>query len=237
MKKLLLVIAILIITGCSGKYDLTITDDKKVNEKFIISVSNKEIENSNYTVDEYLDHYSHIYTSSSNFKTYNITTKKDSPNSHFIVESSYKTLDDYIESNSFKSMFSSAEIVDTGKYLTFTTSRNEYIQSLKNDMLISEDSKYDSFQINIKFYNEVVEHNADKVDKKNNIYTWYVDENENINDSYIHFKLGPKVKYFVKFKDFIKKNLVTLIVIGSFIVLIAISGLYLIYKNKKNNEI
>ncbi len=237
MKKILLVLLVLLVTGCSGKYDLTITDKKKVEEKFVLSIHNEDILNSNYTIDEYLDHYSYIYSSSNNFKKYNIKTKKSNPDSYFIVKRSYKNLQDYINSNTFKSMYSSAEIEDTGKYISFTTSRNDYLYNLKNDMLLSNENKYESFEINIKFYNEVVDNNADKVDEKNNIYTWYVDETRSAEQSFIYFKLGPKVKYFVKFKDYILNNLAAIIVVVSIIGLVGISILYIVYKSKKNNEI
>lgn len=237
MKKLLLVLSIIFITGCSGEYNITITDEKKVEENFSISISNQKIYNSNYTIDEYLDHYSYVYSNSDNFKEYNITTKKSKLNSYFIVKRNYKDLQTYIKANTFKSMFVSAEIEDTGKYLEFTTSRNEYLYNLKNDMLISEEYKFENFEINIKFYNEVINHNADKVDKSNNIYTWYVDENEDIEDSFIHFKLGPRVLYIVKFKDYVMKNLTSIIIVSTIMLLIIFSILYILYKNKKNNEI
>jgi len=237
MKKLLLVLGIILLTGCSGEYNLTITDKKRVEENLIISVSNEQILQANNSVDEYLDHYAYVYSTSDNFKNYLIKTKKSNPNSYFKITRNYKDLEQYIESNSFKSMFIYADILDTGKYLEFTSSRNDYIYNYQNNMLESADATYDSFKINIKFYNEVVEHNADEVDKKNNIYTWNVDINRSADESYIYFKTGPKVLYLIKLKDYIKKNMVTIIFICSVFGAIALILLYILYKNKKNNEI
>lgn len=237
MKKVLLVLCIILLTGCSGEYNLTITDKKKVEENLIISISNEEILETNSSVEEYLDHYKYVYSTAENFKGYEIKTKKSKPNSYFKVRRNYKDLEQYVKSNSFKSMFIYADILDTGKYLEFTSSRNDYIYNYQNNMLISEEDKYDSFDINIKFYNEVVEHNADEVDEKNNIYTWHVDVNRSADDSFIHFKLGPKVLYLVKLKDYIMKNIITVIFISSIFGVIALILLYILYKNKKNNEI
>lgn len=237
MKKVLLVLCIILLTGCSGEYNLTITDKKRVEENLIISVSNEEILETNSSIEEYLDHYSYVYSTSDNFKGYQIKTKKSKPNSYFKIKRNYKDLEQYVKSNSFKSMFIYADILDTGKYLEFTTSRNDYIYNYQNNMLISEEDKYDSFKINIKFYNEVVDHNADEVDKSNNIYTWYVDVNKSADDSYIHFKLGPKVMYLIKLKDFIMKNMVTIAFILSIFGVFALGLIYILYKNKKNNEI
>lgn len=239
MKKLNLILCgfLILFTGCSVKHDITITDKKKVEEKTTITVSNSYINEQNYSVDEFLDHYKYIYGNAENFKDYKIKTKKSKPNSYFIVTRNYNTVEEYVNSNSFKSMFVSADIENTGKYFTFISSRNDYLYNLKNDMLISEENKYDSVEINIKFYNEVIDSNADKVDKHNNIYTWYVDESKSADDSYIYFKLGPKVKYFVKIKDIIMKNIVAILVVVGLLLAIAMTTLYIVYKSKKNNEI
>ena len=106
MKILLLLILLLLITGCTGEYNLTITDKKEVNENFKLGINNQKILDSGITIDEYLDYYSHTYSSSDNFKKYNIKTKKSKPNSYFLVERSYKDLEEYIESNSFIRSFS-----------------------------------------------------------------------------------------------------------------------------------
>lgn len=234
-KKLLLILTIFLITGCTGKYDLTITDEEKVNEKIIISVLNDDIINLNYTIDEYLDNNSYVYKNNPIYSEYEIKTKKSNPNSHFIATRTYKNLDEYIKSNSFKSMFNTANIERTDKYITFTTTKNAYLQNIKNDQIVSNEYKYDSFEINIKFYNEVVDNNADKVDKSNNIYTWYVSEDSQ--KDIIYFKIGPKVKYFVKIKDIIVSNIASIIAVSLIFIIIGLSVLYVIIKSKKNNEI
>ena len=110
MKKILPFFLILLVSGCSLKYDLTITDKKEVKEKFYLGVVNEEVASYNYSIDEYLDHYKYIYSTSDNFKDYNIKTKKSNPQSYFVVNRNYKSIDDYIKSNSFLSMFDSATI-------------------------------------------------------------------------------------------------------------------------------
>lgn len=234
MKKILL-ISLLFLTGCSVQYDLVITDKEEVKEKFYVYVDNEIIENNSMSIDEYLDHYSSIYSQNERYKNFNITTKEGKNKSYFKVNRTYKNLNDYTDSYSFKSMFDYAEIERGNKYTSFTTSSNAYLKALKNDELISESSKYDSFKISIKFYNEVVNHNADEVDKKNNIYTWNVEEDDD--EDFIFFKIGPKVKYNVVLKDKISENILSIGIISGLVVLIASVIGYVYVKSKKNNEI
>lgn len=235
MKKILPFFLILLVSGCSLKYDLTITDKKEVKEKFYLGVVNEEVTSYNYSIDEYLDHYKYIYSTSDNFKDYNIKTKKSNPQSYFIVNRNYKSIDDYIKSNSFLSMFDSATIESTDKYYEFKSGKNIYLSNLNNDSLLSETDKYDSVSISIKFYNEVVNSNADEVDKKNNIYTWYIDDNTT--KDFIYFKTSKKVKYLVKIKDIIMDNILSITIISSIVIILLISIGYIVFKSKKNNEI
>lgn len=235
MKKLLLMISLLFLTGCSVNYDLVITDKEEVKETFYVYVDNEIIKNNSMSIDEYLDYYASLYSQNKSYKDFKITTKEGKNKSYFKVTRNYDSLDDYINSYSFKSMFDTANIERSSKYTSFTTSSNAYLKALKNDELISEDNQYDSFKISIKFYNEVINHNADKVDKNNNIYTWYVSEDSE--NDYIYFKTGPKVKYLVVLKDKISENILSISAIGiSIILVVSIVG-YIYTKSKKNNEI
>ena len=132
-------------------------------------------------------------------------------------------------------MFNNATIERIGSYTKFETSKNQFLESIKNDEIVSEDSKNNTYTINIKFYNEIVNHNADKVDKKSNIYTWIV--NKNTTKDNLYFKIGPKVRYDVMILDYIQNNLISIIIIGGIILFILMTSLYIYIKIKKNNEI
>lgn len=235
MKKILILLILLCMTGCSVQYDLTITDKEEVKEKFVISISNDKMLSEYSSVEEYLDYYSNLYLQNEGYEDFNIDTKKSKPNSYFTVNNNYKNLDEYVQSISFKSMFDNAMIERIGNYTSFTTSKNAYLSSLKKNDIISEESKYDSFKISIKFYNEVTASNAEEIDEDNNIYTWIVSEDSATD--YIYFKIGPKVKYGVVLMDYIQNNLASIIIITSTIVLLAVTITFIYIKSKKNNEV
>jgi hypothetical protein len=239
MKKYILLLTILLVlTGCNVKADITVTEDKLVSEKITVSILNSDISSyGNYTgSDEFLDYYKNEYSSISGYKEFNIKTKKTSSYSIFTATREYNSIEDYVKSYSFLNLYDYATVDNTGSYLTFKSSTSSYIQMLNNEDL-GHAGSLRNYEINVKFYNEVLDSNADKVDKSNNIYTWYLDSEKQLDSSYIYFKLGPKVKYMVKFKDYIIKNLASIIIVITFILLVLLSTLYIIYKSKKNNEI
>jgi len=235
MKKLLIFISLILLTGCSVNYDLTITDKEKVIEEFKVYVDNEEILSSYSTIDEYLDYYSNLYLSNQGYENFKVDTHKGKEVSYFEVKNEYKSLDEYISSVSFKSMFTSAEIERIGNYVSFRTSKNAYLESIRNGEVVSEDSRYESFKISIKFYNEVTASNADEVDEKNNIYTWVVSEEDD--EDYIYFKIGPKVQYNVVIMDYIQNNLATIIIISSAVIILVSIIVFIYIKAKKNNEV
>ena len=236
MKKIILIIVTLIfLTGCEVKYDLVITDKETVKESFNVYVDNNEIYKSGMTIQEYLDYYSHLYLENEGYENFVVKGIEDKNVSRFLVKRNYSNLDDYIKSYSFKNLFNTASIERIGSYISFTTSNNTYLESIKNDEILSENNENYTYEINIKFYNEVVNHNADKIDEKNNIYTWTIDKNTIKNN--IYFKIGPDVRYDVVIKDYIQNNIITISLIGGLLIILILFCGYVYIKIKKNNEI
>lgn len=236
MKKLILAVLLLfVLTGCDVKYDLVITNDEQIRENITVSIDNQIINNNSMSIDEYLDYYSNLYMENPGYSGIKIDTKKGKNVSYFIAKNEYASLDDYIASYTFKNMFNTATIERVGNYISFTTSENTYLANIENDQLISEQSKYDSFKINIKFYNKLANHNADEVDEKNNIYSWNIDENSTKN--FIYFKISPDIRYDVMIKDIIQNNILLISSIGALLLIIVILTLYVVIKIRKNNEI
>lgn len=236
MKKLIiLVIALLFLSGCEIKYDLVITDKEEIKENIYVYIPNENIAEYNMSVPEFLDYYSNVYLENEGYENFEVTSKEGKNVSYIKATRNYSSLDEYKNSYSFKNLFNTAVIERVGNYVSFTTSENMFLQSIKNNELVEMSEADKTYEINIKFYNEVANHNADKVDEKNNIYTWNI--NKNTTKDKIYFKIGPKVRYDVKIMDYIQNNLTTLIVIGSIFVLIIVTSIYFYIKVKKSNEI
>lgn len=235
MKKIILLILILLLTGCSVKYDVTITDTEKIKEKFVIPVEKDTMLKEFKTVDEYLDYYSNLYSSNYAYQDFTIKTKKGKKISNFVVEREYKNLDEYIISSSFKSIYDKANIERIGKYIKFTTTKNAYLASIEGDDYLDADFQYTDFKVNIRFFNKVVDSNADQIDEKNNIYTW--DILSKGTDQYIMFKISDEKRYDVMFKDFVLNNLLAIISFGIIITGAIIVLIYINFERVKNNKI
>lgn len=236
MKRLLiLLISVILFTGCSVNYDLLITDDEKIHETITIPVRNEEALKKQGSLEEYLDYYSNIYAHNEGYETFNIKTKKGKEVSKFIVTNSYDSLDTYSNSYSFLSVFNKANIERVGKYVKFTTSENEYLKAINGDEFLDEEFFYEEFKINIKFYNKVVDSNADYVDEKNNIYTWDVTKNNPKN--YMTFKFSDEKRYDVILKDWFMENLLPIVIFGILLVIIICVGIYIAVVRKNNDKI
>lgn len=236
MKKLIILVTLLLfLSGCEIKYNLLITDEEKIKETISVNIPNETIANYNMSIPEFLDYYSNIYQQNEGYENFNITSKEGKSISSITAVREYGSLDEYKNSYSFKSLFNTATIERIGKYVSFTTSDNLFLQSIKNDELVESSEANKTYEISIKFYNEVANHNADKVDEKNNIYTWNI--NKNTTKDKIYFKIGPKVRYDVKIKDYITNHLFTIIFFGVLFISIIIVSLYFYIKIKKSDEI
>lgn len=236
MKKLIILVTLLLfLSGCEIKYNLLITDEEKIKETISVNIPNETIANYNMSIPEFLDYYSNIYQQNEGYENFNITSKEGKSISSITAIREYGSLDEYKNSYSFKSLFNTATIERIGKYVSFTTSENMFLQSIKNNELVESSEANKTYEISIKFYNEVANHNADKVDEKNNIYTWNI--NKNTTKDKIYFKIGPKVRYDVKIKDYITNHLFTIIFFGVLFISIIIVSLYFYIKIKKSDEI
>jgi len=235
MKKILLLLLVIFLSGCSVKYDLVITDKKRVKENIEITVFNERIYEQFQTIDEFVNYYDNYYNTLPGYESFEIKSKKRNDGVVFNVSNKYSSLEEYIKSNSYISMFSGASIEHVGNYTTFKSTDNVYLQNINSEYIIDEHYYYDKFTINIQFYNKVVDHNADKVDTKNNVYTWEVTSSNP--KEYVYFKFNDKKRYDVIIKDYIKTNYVSLIIIASLIVIVLIVGMIFYKTYRKNLEV
>lgn len=234
MKKFILLASIFLLTGCSVKYDLTITDKEEIKENMVIPIKNQVMLEKYKSVDEYLDFYVGLYTSNRIYKDYSITAKEGMKVSNFTVKRNYKDLDEYITGITFRTMFEKATIERIGTYIKFTTTKNLYKTAIDEDELLDPDYGYEDLKVRVKFYKEVVDSNATEVDKKKNIYTWDLLESE---DDYIMFKMSDAKRYDVIIMDYINQNLVPLIIFGVIAIglIVVLIGIYI--KGENNNKI
>lgn len=160
---------IILLTGCSCNYELSIQNNKIYETLKINGVTNEippnvdleTLSNGNYTkniIDDTVTYNSNY--SMNNYKESNLLNCFDSYN----IQSGDETY-----------------IIRTGKkFKCYPYQYNDF------DVLT-----YDQLEIVIKTNHKVINHNAAKVE--NNIYYWYIND-ENINDTEIYFEISKNAK-------------------------------------------
>ena len=217
MKKYLILMIILDLTGCTTEYNLTF-DDEIIKEQVIINVDTQK------NLDE--------------LKSMDIKAISDAHSTH-----SYKVT--YEEKKKLRAIYSytyNLNNINRAAYLNQCFDSFSFIKRGTDDYIFSTSTGFKcinfsytdmpSVKVTITTNRRVSESNADNVER--NTYTWHINEN-NANDKriYINFKEVKKDTIMDKIID----NKISLIILGSILLLMIIVGLYIFIKGKKNNEI
>lgn len=234
MKKYLLLLFILLLTGCKATYNLNISDDKIIESSnfyressdpdYYVDEDGFKIEDELFNLNDMLDSYynNDYYAFNYNFGSDAFYTKRkiDDINGIGINLSYSYNYDNFQNSYLFSYCFSNDSFVNNDNYIVIDAKDFGAIS------LLDQSDQFDSLVINIKTNLKVVDNNADYV--KGNVYSWTVDRS-NINSKRIYIKIKKKVDYtnlfiFIGF----------VIIFALFILLFS---LYVIRNNRKNNEI
>lgn len=234
MKKIILILTVLILTGCSANYNLDIDKSLSSNENININGDNRFKIDNNYTIDTMyetvLNTYSDILDKT---KINNVEKYLDNNNLSLKINNTYSNLDELSKSYYFSLIYSNGLKSTTNENI-ITLSTDNVIDNLwvfMSDM--EDDPLINQLSINIKVPYVVTINNADKIDEKTNTYTWeynFQTTNKTINIS------------FDKNNIFVPENKTKTIIIYVLIFIIILGIGYLIYrliqKNKnKNNKI
>ncbi len=220
MKKLILIICLMfLVTGCDVSYELKINADETFNEKATFSFLNQDM-----TVDDlsvYIKTHQPISNDRYEAKYYA---------SHIYTNGIYNYLIyDYVHDiNSFRK----STFVDTCyPNMKITESDDEIkIESGKGFRCLNPDNGLITDHVDIAIVSEleVLENNADEVN--GNTYLWTVNEN-NVQDKEVNLVLKRNTKNSTDINYFLIFG-----IIGVIIVILGI-GLFLISKNRRNNDI
>lgn len=218
MKKniFVLLMFIIILTGCDAEYNLEFSNDSiKENTKITILDSDIPVEDPNQMIEvddritPFIEQDQYPFFNSEKVK-YNKDVKKsgDITTINFDYEFTHK---EYLDSYVYNSCFEKKN---------FSTEGDNHYLSFSGDFYCFYG---DSITINIKTNNKVIENNADKVN--GNIYTWVINK-DNFNDVNIDMVISKD--------SAVVERVIIYIVIGISIVLF-IAG-FIVYKKIKNRD-
>lgn len=229
IKKIILLFLIILLSGCSVEYNLTINEDNSVNEEVVAKeITNRMNTNTGVSGDQAVNYLYEMFDRAG--LSTKLTTKTDEYFTTSTVTGSHATFDDYI-SNFTSDVFESAKVKRKGSITTLTFDQTKYLLSNTTRGLI-----YDDITVNIKVPYKVLDSNADTY--KGDTYTWVIGKDENLRQIMIkydesdlknakEFKFG-KVKINVRY---------SFIAIGVIILIAGGITLFVYYNNKRNNRI
>lgn len=214
MKKILLILLILLLTGCKATYNISF-DEKNINESIKIYTNNSNIENANQkTIDKVSDE---LYNFEYDYEYYNKEKYQEGNNTgyNYTYSFDYDTYNLYTELKKCYDDFN----YSNGDYTTLKTS-NEFT-------CFNYYPEIEEITINITSKYEITEANADQ--KDGNTYTWIINQ-KNYKNKPINIRINKKKEYKEN-----KVNNKLIITFSIFIILILIL-LFMKKKTKKDNH-
>ncbi len=183
MKKILFLISIIMLTGCSVVYELNIDNKNSYNERINFTESNNYLkkygENTSETISNIIDFY---FSGNEEIEpvivldTKNIKGKKSGEYTGFTLNQTFSNQKIYQESLFFNYYFETSKITNAKD--TYTIYGNKF--NYDNVKKLTTSYKYtfdvDNIVIKIQSYYDVIDSNATKIDKKTNTYYWVVNE-------------------------------------------------------------
>lgn len=220
---------VLLLSGCSVEYDLTLNDDLTVSEKVVATEKTKRMEA--LTKQKGKQAVNYLYDMfKRNGEDITLTSREDDYNTYATAITSHKDINDYASKFS-SDVFDNVNVTKDGNIITFSAEQKELLSSDTNYSLL-----YDDITVNITIPFEVTSNNADKVN--GNTYTWNIKKDSDYKTIEFSYKEGNKKDeinisvnnetYNIHYGVIIAVGLV--IIIGSIV-------LFVYIKNKKNNVV
>lgn len=223
MKKFIVLILVLFLTGCDVTYKLEFIDDD-LTETISLTIPTSE-ENK---IEQLKNAKIYAINNSISQQLYNATYDEGLFNFNAKYVYTYSK-------ESFRHALYATECFDA---FGFTSQDDNYILSTSEGFKCMSLYYYfaDNVNIEIKTNHLVIENNADQV--IDNKYIWNIN-NENADTKKIYIKFGEvQTRSFLqKIIDFIKENKIAVIIGGSIILIGSTIVIYIVIVSKKNNEI
>lgn len=231
--KIVIVIICLLLTGCKIDYSLKITNDNQFVENAEL---NKYFPNGSSSLDE-LGSYTYNfanelrsdaygYLNKIGYSNYSVTDISSKNYEGIRVERIYKGPNSYNYNLLIKNLYDDFSVNTDDDIVTISAKgfNREKVESRYEmlGMTISNSS------INVELPYKVIENNADSVDKSNNVYTWYINDDTVNKDILLKYDLNNIYAVNIKTLDsFIDMTVVYVIL--SFIIFVIVSYMIYIY--------
>ena len=229
IKKIVLILIIILLSGCSVEYNLTINEDSSVNEKVVASENTNRMKINTGLSEDQSVNYLYKMFDRTGLDT-KISTVQKNGVTISTVTGSYNSLDKYSK-NFTSDLFKEASVKKDGNIITLTFDQSMMLSSNSSRGLI-----YDNVIVNITVPFKVIEHNADTY--KRNTYTWNIGKDQKLKQIKIKYDKSDLINAKeIKLGNFKFNVKYSYMVIGVLLLVVGIIALIVYINNKKNNKI
>lgn len=207
IKYVLVVLVILLFTGCSGNYNLKFNTDLSVEEELNIKIENKD--------DDYEKAYSLFEQAGIDSKKYEIAIIEDKINIKY--KEKYDSFEEYyLDSNLYRTLFQNIEFSKDNKGMKLNTKSVLKLDDKDNQNIVNS-YDIDGLKINMIVPFSVNKTNADI--KKDSKYTWKLNKEDTYKEINIDFSYKQDGLYGIVILSLIGVAVVaTLIYIGRYLI-------------------
>lgn len=229
IKILILLLFIILLSGCSVEYDLTINSDSTVTEKVVAKETTNRMKSRTGLSEKESVSYLYKMFKRDGLNTI-ISTKTEDPYTISTVTGTHSSVKQYAKN--FKSdVFKNVEYSEKDNIVTLKLNQDKVLSSSASKGLV-----YDEITINMYVPFVVKDHNAES--HQRNKYTWHINKDEKLKELTISYDktslTHAKTFHFGKIKFSVRYEL---LVIGSIILIVGLIVLFVYHNNKKNNRV
>lgn len=232
MKKIIIfIIALLILSGCTIKSNISVNYDGSVKEEVYLLSSNESLENDYKKI---VDNKITSYKSILDVRKYKYTYEKGKELSGAKVYKSYDNICSYFSNSAFNQyVYKYIKCEETDEYFEISNA-SDYIPYCPE---CGNWPALDDIEYKVVLPTPATEQNADKID--GSTYIWKYDKNTKDKNFYLKISKNDLKKYEKEYKaNLVKQKTVRKIVLVSVLIgvliLLGITGLMLYRKNQKN---
>ena len=222
-RKIVLILSIVLLTGCQVKYQLNFQDDSLIENITIELPKNEEKKINDIKKYEAYSVFDNVYQ-----KLYKVDYN----------EGITKFTANYQYTYNFNEFRHALYIKNCFDAFSFVTNDDSYILSTSEGFkcMFVDYNKVDNVEIIINTNHEIIENNADE--EKDGKLIWNIN-NDNAKEKSIYVKFGSvkTLNIFDKMLQFVKNNYLNFIVFGGLFLLVTVTIVIIIIIGKKNNEI
>lgn len=235
-KILILVLAIILLTGCTAKSEVKVNYNGNVSEKVTVLSNTVAFKNDKYSIKQMIEASISNYLKALEFRGYKFETVEGKKESGAYFTNNYNNICSYFQNTGFNQyVYQHISCVEDDKYIIIKND-TEYIPYCEN---CSNWPSLNKIKLELTLPVNALENNADNINNKT--YIWNYDENTTNKDFYLKISKQElnknKITVMKQNKDKKVKNMI-IVVFSIALVIGCITIISLIlYKKYKNNRL